>query len=206
MCNSWSSGCYSCSPCWSIHVAWQIPIIRETPLQTTSETYSAVVPFWKIPPQLKHLFKWDNHSVTDWMDAVKYSTLKSGLICSTPLELGVKMSLNWASVIQLNGVVMWNAPAPSHTPACIYSTQVIPYQKLERYFHPSLGYTVQIQSLGVGGQGLGSANNGGVLFWRWKVATIYVRGRRGQIMWTAEEEARLWLRTRQRISQECRSQ
>lgn len=165
-----AQGCCSCSPCWPAHVAWQIPIIRETPQQTTSETYTAVVPFWNTNEI--------NHSVTEWMDAVNYPTLKSGLICSTPLEPGVKMSLNWASVIQLNGVFMWNAAAPSHTPACIYSTQVILYLKLECYFHPSLGYAIHRQSLGVGGQGLGSANNGGVLFWQWKVATIYVRVRR----------------------------
>lgn len=144
--------------------------------------------------------------MTEWMDAVHYLTLKSGLIRSTPLELGVKMSLNWASVIQLNGVFMWKAATPSHTPACIYSTQVIPYQKHECYFHPSLGYSGCRQSLGVAGQGLGSTNNGSVLFWQWKATTIYLRGRRGQIMWTVKEEARLWLRTKQHISQECRSQ
>lgn len=63
-----AQGCYSCSPCWPTHVAWQIPIIRETPLQTTSETCAAVVPFWNANEK--------NHSVTEWMNAVNYTTFE----------------------------------------------------------------------------------------------------------------------------------
>lgn len=139
---------------------------------------TAEKPLPKLEAQLCHFGKFpacetvvlndDNHRVAESTDAVNYPTLKSGLICSAAPEPRVKSSLNWASVIQLNGVFMWNAPAPSHTPARIYSTQVIPYQGLGRYFHLSLGYAVQRHSLGVGGQSLGSANNGGVLFWRCK--------------------------------------
>lgn len=81
-------------------------------------------------------------SVNEWMNALNYPTLKSGLICTTALEVGVKTSLNWASVIQLNGVFMWKTPPPSHTLVCIYSVQVISYQKLECYFYLSFGYAV----------------------------------------------------------------
>lgn len=182
MCSSWNSVFCSRSPCWSTHAAWHRFLSQKKHrCETTSETQGVVVPFWKISRCETVVLDDENHHAAASTDAVNCPTLKSGLICGAAPEPRVKSSLNWASVIQLNGVFMWNAPAPSHTPARIYSTQVISYQGLGRYFHLSLGYAVRRQSLGVRGQSLGSANNGGVLFCGAKAAAVHVKGHDGQI-------------------------